>query len=264
MAFSTEEWEQMTLVKEKYTDLSIRKLKDKIQEELGIDVSVKSIHNRLFQNKSTQKNTQSGKSTQSQELIIDKGIDGRNKYNKQELIRNIERLHIQGQSRTQISNILNIPEDTVNYYLHKDRTKNEQGLTRSQQLKEEMVKTAREKAKELIEKIVDDRIEDYDRNREFEKGLIETKKAELKILMNKIRNMSSGESEITEDHLKELNHLVSQINKLTSNHTRETVSMLKDLGFTDSENKIIHTNIENAERMVVIDDFMKGVLEDDE
>ncbi len=264
MAFSEEEWEKMTQIKEKYPDMSIRRLKSKIEEELGIDISIKSIHKKLFKNKNPQKNTQETESTQSQELVINKGIDGRNLYNKPKLINKIEELHIQGYSRTQISEILTIPEDTVNYYLHKDRTKNDNGFTRSQQIKNDIDKTTKEKAKELINKIVDDRIEDYERNREFEKGLIETKKAELKILMNKIRNISGNGIDITEDNLKELNHLVNQINKLSSNHTRETVSMLKDLGFTDNDNKVIHTNIENAEKMIVIDDFLKGVLEDDE
>ena len=277
MAFSNAEWMLMKQLKATHPSLSIRKLKDKIATELGLKVSVKSIHNKLFLNestqKSTQKSTQNAKSTQqnhivenqasSPQLVIGTGADGRNKYDRVELLKSIEELHVKGRSRTQIAKELNIPEDTVNSYLHKHKTKNDAGLTRSQQLKEERETAIHEKTTKLIETIVDDRIDDYSRNREFEKGLIETRKAQLQMLMTKIKNMIRNDK-INEAQLKELNYLVTQLTKMTPTFTRDTVSILKDLGYAvNNVEKATQTNIE-ADKMIIMTESLKSILEDDD
>ena len=136
-------------------------------------------------------------------------------------------------------------------------------MTRSQQLKEERETAIHEKTTKLIETIVDDRIDDYSRNREFEKGLIETRKAQLQMLMTKIKNMIRNDK-INEAQLKELNYLVTQLTKMTPTFTRDTVSILKDLGYAvNNVEKLTQTNIE-ADKMIIMTESLKSILEDDD
>lgn len=127
MAYTKLQWKQMQKIKDKYPDLSIRQLKEKIHDKLGFSPSVKSLHNNLFGGKKKKKRnkkqeiyTIDEKSLpKKDELVKHTKKDGKAIYNKPELIDAIWELRQAGKSTSEIANTLGIPIETVNTYIYK-------------------------------------------------------------------------------------------------------------------------------------------------
>lgn len=261
MAFSEEEREKMVAIRNKYPDLSILDLKQKILEEANIKVSQKTIH-RYFYEK-TQQNDTLAKNDTRRKLIVGKTKAGKNLYDNSLLGEKIDELYVKGHNVQRIASELGVSHEKVNSYLY--RQKNEAGETRAKELQKEIETKNKDMASKLISKIIQDRDLNYDKIQEIERGIIDATRAELVLLVKQLKKLNE-DAQLDEEELKKLQRLF-HLTKQAIRFTRETVGMLKDLNLVSKGNEQPvggQTTVENAEKMVVINEYLEGILNDDD
>jgi len=107
---------------------------------------------------------------------------------------------------------------------------------------------------DFTKRLIDDRINNYDKNKQFETKLFDFKNS----LLDKANEFLDSE-DLSDDSLRVIADLVAKLNKIDSDsYTDKVIDMFKKIGIIQSEGK---DNSENSN--IIVNKFLESVLKED-